>query len=32
MSDPSNCLKFFMADNKVVLGTARTPGVPDKCL
>ena len=26
MSDPSNCLKFFMADNRVILATARTRG------
>ena len=24
MSDPSNCPKFFMADNRVILATART--------
>ena len=24
MSDPSNCLKFFLANNRVILATART--------
>ena len=32
MSDPSNCLKFFMADNMVISATARTKGVLQKCL
>ena len=24
MSDPSNCLKFFLANNRVILATAKT--------